>query len=108
TKVAATVGKGIINPPSEHGANAGLVVVLAALAGAIAWNLGTWYLGLPSSSSHALIGGLVGAALAASQTVTWHGVWEKVVLPMVMSPLIGIAASYLFMLALLWSFRRAN
>jgi phosphate/sulfate permease len=108
TKVAATVGKGIINPPNEHGANAGLIVVLAALAGAIAWNLGTWYLGLPSSSSHALIGGLVGAALAASQTVKWHGVWEKVVLPMVISPLAGFALSYLFMLAILWGFRKAN
>ena len=108
TKVAATVGKGIINPPNEHGANAGLIVVLAALCGAIAWNLATWYLGLPSSSSHALIGGLVGAALAASQTVKWHGVWEKVVIPMVVSPLVGFAASYIFMLIVLWSLRKVN
>ena len=49
----------------------------------------TWYFGLPSSSSHALIGGLVGAALAASQTVQWHGVVDKVVMPMVLSPLVG-------------------
>jgi PiT family inorganic phosphate transporter len=108
TKVAATVGKGIISPPTQHGANAGLIVVLAALAGAIVWNLGTWYLGLPSSSSHALIGGLVGAALAASQTVKWHGVWEKVVIPMVVSPLVGFGLSYLFMLLILWSFRKVN
>lgn len=105
TKVAATVGKGIIAAPNGHD---GLVVVLAALLGAIAWNLGTWFFGLPSSSSHALIGGLVGAALAASQTVHWHGVFEKVVLPMVVSPLIGFTLSYLFMLAVLWAFRRAN
>jgi PiT family inorganic phosphate transporter len=106
TKVAATVGKGIINQPT-HGTS-GLVVILAALLGAIVWNLGTWYFGLPSSSSHALIGGLVGAALAASETVKWHGVLDKVVVPMIISPLIGFGLSYLFMLALLWAFRRAN
>jgi phosphate/sulfate permease len=106
TKVAATVGKGIIEQPT-HGSS-GLVVVLAALLGAIVWNLGTWYFGLPSSSSHALIGGLVGAALASSETVKWHGVVDKVVVPMVVSPLIGFGLSYLFMLALLWAFRKAN
>ncbi len=106
TKVAATVGKGIIEQPT-HGTT-GLVVVLAALLGAIVWNLGTWYFGLPSSSSHALIGGLVGAALAASETVKWQGVLDKVVVPMVVSPLIGFALSYLFMLGLLWTFRNAN
>ena len=62
TSVAATVGSGIIEPPTGAG---GLQVVFAALVGAIAWNMITWYFGLPSSSSHALIGGLVGAALAA-------------------------------------------
>jgi phosphate/sulfate permease len=105
TKVAKTVGGGIIGSPSGH---AGLVLVLAGLLGAIAWNLGTWYLGLPSSSSHALIGGLVGAGLAASETVKWSGVLHKVVLPMIISPLVGFALSYLFMLAILWTFRRAN
>jgi phosphate/sulfate permease len=106
TKVAATVGKGIIDQPT-HG-TAGLVVVLAALLGAIVWNLGTWYFGLPSSSSHALIGGLVGAALASSETVKWQGVVDKVVVPMVLSPVIGFGLSYLFMLALLWAFRNAH
>jgi PiT family inorganic phosphate transporter len=108
TKVAATIGKGIIDTPTKSGATAGLVVVLAALVGAIAWNLATWYLGLPSSSSHALIGGLVGAALVASETVKWHGVWEKVVLPMIASPLVGFGLSYLAMLAILWGFRNVN
>ena len=61
TKVAATVGKGVINLPASHGT----AVVLAALTGAIIWNLTTWYLGLPSSSSHALIGGLIGATLGS-------------------------------------------
>src|SRR5437899_10560724 len=86
TKVAATVGSGIISAPSGR---AGLVIVLAALLGAISWNLATWWFGLPSSSSHALIGGLVGAALASSDGVKWHGVLRKVVLPMVMSPVVG-------------------
>ena len=106
TKVAATVGKGIIDTPTNG--TTGLVIVLAALVGAIVWNLGTWYFGLPSSSSHALIGGLVGAALASSATVQWSGVVDKVVIPMVVSPLIGFGASYLFMVALLWVFRSAN
>ncbi|MCU1603853.1 MAG: putative low-affinity phosphate transport protein [Modestobacter sp.] len=105
TKVAATVGSGIIAPPTGSG---GLQVVFAALIGAIAWNLVTWYFGLPSSSSHALIGGLVGAALAAAESVKWAGIVDKVVVPMVLSPLIGFGLGYLFMLVLLWSFRRAN
>ena len=106
TKVAATVGKGIIDQPT-HGSS-GLVVVLAALVGAIAWNLGTWYFGLPSSSSHALIGGLIGAALASAEAVKWKGVVDKVIIPMVVSPLVGFAFSYVFMLAVMWIFRRAN
>ena len=105
TAVASTVGSGIIDPP--RGQN-GLIIVLAALLGAIVWNLGTWYLGLPSSSSHALIGGLVGAALAGSEGVKWQGVVDKVVIPMVVSPLVGFFAAYLFMLLLLWLFRRVN
>jgi PiT family inorganic phosphate transporter len=102
TEVAATVGSGIIDPPTGPG---GLQVVFAALIGAIAWNLITWYFGLPSSSSHALIGGLVGAALAAAESVQWMGIVDKVIIPMVLSPLIGFVLGYLFMLALLWSFR---
>ena len=82
--------------------------MFAALIGAISWNLVTWYFGLPSSSSHALIGGLVGAALAASESVQWMGILDKVVVPMVISPLIGFGLAYLFMLAILWTFRRAN
>src|SRR6476469_10007524 len=105
TKVAATVGSGIIEPPSGGG---GLQVVFAALVGAIAWNLITWYSGLPSSSSHALICGLVGAALAAAESVHWMGIVDKVVIPMVISPLIGFGLGYLFMLAILWTFRRQN
>jgi phosphate/sulfate permease len=111
TKVAKTVGSGIIDQPGKTNVTAGLVVVLAALVGAIVWNLGTWYFGLPSSSSHALIGGLIGAALASadpSESVHWQGVVDKVIVPMVVSPLIGFGLSYAFMVALLWAFKRAN
>jgi PiT family inorganic phosphate transporter len=105
TKVAATVGKGIIDPPTGRD---GLLIVLAALLGAIVWNLGTWWFGLPSSSSHALIGGLIGAALAGSEGVKWSNMVDKVIIPMVASPLTGLVLGYLFMLALLWLFRRSN
>ncbi len=105
TKVATTVGSGIIDPPAG---TQGLLVVFAALVGAIIWNLVTWYFGMPSSSSHALIGGLVGAALAASETVQWNGVLDKVIIPMVVSPIVGFALAGLLMYGLLWAFRRAN
>jgi PiT family inorganic phosphate transporter len=105
TKVAATIGKGIVNVPHTH---EGLVVVFAAVVGAIVWNLITWYFGLPSSSSHALIGGLVGAAIASSGSVKWKGVLDKVVVPMVVSPLVGFVLALIVMLALLWVFRRGN
>jgi len=103
--VAQTVGSGIITVPSG---TEGLLVVLAGLIGAITWNLITWALGLPSSSSHALIGGLAGAGLAASATVHWSVIGQKVVIPMVLSPLIGFALAYLAMVALLWAFRRGR
>jgi PiT family inorganic phosphate transporter len=103
TKVAKTIGSGIIGTPSGH---SGLVVVFAALLGAIAWNLFTWRLRLPSSSTHALIGGLVGAGLVSAATVHWTVLWQKVVVPMVASPLLGVAAGYLVMVAILWAFRR--
>jgi len=109
-KVASTVSD-VITPPSD---NHGLVVVMAGLLGAIAWNLLTWYYGLPSSSSHALIGGLGGAAIAygllhgdAFGFVKWDVILEKIVIPMVASPLFGFAAAALLMFALMWLFRRA-
>jgi PiT family inorganic phosphate transporter len=105
TGVAQTITKGIIDAPSG---TAGLTIVFAALLGAIAWNVATWYLGLPSSSSHALIGGLVGAAIAANAPVIWHGVLEKVVIPMVLSPVVGFLLGALVMIAILWLFRHAQ
>ena len=88
--------------------NHGLVIVFAGLLGAISWNLITWYYGLPSSSSHALIGGLVGAGLAGGVTVEWQTILEKVVIPMIASPLFGFGAAFLLMLAIMWIFRRRN
>ena len=95
TAVAKTVGSGIIDT--------GLATektVLAALFGAIAWNLVTWWFGLPSSSTHALIGGMIGAAVVQSgySGVQWHGVWEKVVVPGAISPLVGFAGAFLLVL----------
>jgi PiT family inorganic phosphate transporter len=105
TEVAKTVGSGIIEAPNGTG---GLLVVGAGLVGAITWNLITWYFGLPSSSSHALIGGLIGAALASGTVVQWLGVVDKVVIPMILSPLAGFGIAYLVMLAIMWLFRRAH
>jgi inorganic phosphate transporter, PiT family len=103
TNVAGTVGKGIVDT--------GLVtlpLVLAALVGAVVWNLTTWYFALPSSSSQALFGGLIGAMLAAVGVsgVEWSGVLHKIVLPMVLSPVIGFAAAWVLMTVLIWVVRR--
>jgi PiT family inorganic phosphate transporter len=105
TGVALTVGSGIVELPETESS---LVVLLAALVGAIVWNLTTWWFGLPSSSSHALIGGLVGATLAAAGTVKWAGILEKVVIPMIVSPLVGFTLAFLLMTAIMWIFRRAS
>jgi inorganic phosphate transporter, PiT family len=103
-KVAQTVSE-VINPPSGR---EGLIVIFAGLAGAIIWNLITWYFGLPSSSTQALIGGLVGSALAAGTTVHWNTVIDKVVIPMLVSPLVGFALAFTVMIAILWIFRHRN
>lgn len=103
-KVAQTVSDTISPPSGVHG----LVIVMAGLLGAITWNMITWYYGLPSSSSHALIGGLVGAAVAASVGVSWDVVLEKVVIPMILSPLVAFSLGFAAMVAIMWLFRRAN
>lgn len=106
TGVAVTIAAGIIDPP-EGGI--GMTVLFASLAGAIVWNLVTWGFGLPSSSSQALIGGMVGAGLVSGTSVYWmSGVVGKVVLPMIISPVIGLGGGYLLMVAALWILRRAN
>ena len=103
TGVAQTIGSGIISPPTGV---SGLAVVLAGLGGAIAWNLITWWLGLPSSSTYALIGGLAGAGIAAGTTVHWDVLARLVALPMVLSPLLGFALAYVVMVGVLWAVRR--
>ncbi|HEX2896114.1 MAG TPA: inorganic phosphate transporter [Marmoricola sp.] len=103
-KVAHTVSDTIDPGTGNHA----LVIVVAGLAGAISWNLITWYYGLPSSSSHALIGGLVGAAIAAGVTVNWNTVVDKVVVPMVVSPIVAFVLGGLLMLAIMWIFRKRS
>ena len=105
TEVAKTVGSGLIDTNVES-----QTVIAAALVGAIAWNLLTWRLGIPSSSSHALIGGLLGAALISSGFGAWQmdGVIGKVLIPLVGSPLIGFLGGLLLMGLLFNVFRRAH
>jgi PiT family inorganic phosphate transporter len=104
--VAKTVGDGLVK--LEVGV-ASLGVVFAGVLGAIAWNLITWYFGLPSSSSHALFGGLVGATLFASHgTVQWGTITEKVLIPMVVSPVVGLVLGFGAMIAIMWIFRRGH
>ena len=105
TAVAKTVGKGIIDTGLAN-----TKTVLAALIGAITWNLLTWWLGLPSSSSHALIGGLVGAAMSQSWTkgVQWHGLAHKVVIPALLAPTIAFGAAFVLLIAIFWLFQRMS
>lgn len=103
TAVAKTIGESIINvnefamSDSEELQRFGLVIVLAALMGAVIWNYITWWFGMPSSSSHALIGGLVGAGLASATQVKWFAITNLVLIPMVLSPVVGFALSYFLM-----------
>ena len=99
TAVAATIGTGLIEPGAVT-----QVMVLAALLGAIVWNLVTWYFGIPSSSSHALVGGLVGSAMAhaGAAAIRVPGL-VKVVESLVVSPLVGFGIGFVVMLALLWA-----
>ena len=102
TAVAKTIGAGIVDDATTT-----QTIVAAALIGAIVWNLITWYLGLPSSSSHALIGGLLGATIIAAGmgAVNWSGVYNKVLIPLVTSPIIGFVGALVLMVALMWMFR---
>ncbi len=114
TGVAKTIGNGIIDISHFTTADSmaerqhGLVIILAALVGAIIWNIITWYFGLPSSSSHALIGGMAGVGLAATITVQWSGIVSHVLVPMVVSPLLGFFTAYFVMRFLLSALQRAS
>ena len=100
TAVAQTIGAGLVNEQTTTQA-----IIAAALVGAIAWNLLTWWRGLPSSSSHALIGGLFGATLVAAgpEAFKVQGIIDKVLVPMVSSPLLGFVLALLLMVALYWT-----
>ena len=97
--VAATIAKGIVDQDAIT-----LEVVMAGLVGAITWNLITWLVGLPSSSSHALIGGMIGSAVAASgwSVVNWSGIKDKVLIPSLVAPFLGIAFAFVLILAVTW------
>ncbi|GAW68596.1 inorganic phosphate transporter [Geoanaerobacter pelophilus] len=101
TKVAATIGKGIVDASSIT-----QVVVLAGIMGAIIWNLITWYYGLPSSSSHAIIGGLAGSVVAHAGTsaLHWAGL-KKIITVLILSPIVGAFFGFLFMVIMMWTFR---
>jgi len=107
TAVATTISSGLARTPSG---SAGQTIVAAALIGATVWNLITWRLGIPSSSSHALIGGLLGAVIVSIGTsaIIVDGVVNKVILPLVGSPIAGILGGFLLMVVILNVFRRAN
>ncbi len=105
THVAKTIGSGMVQTSVVTQG-----VILAALIGAIVWNLITWYFGIPSSSSHALVGGLVGATIAKAGVSAVKGgeVFFKVIVPMFVSPLLGFSFGFLIMLSLLWMFKRSK
>ncbi len=107
TEVASTVGKGIVRPDMIVGCQS---LVLAALMGAIFWNILTWYLGIPSSSSHALIGGLIGAAVAYGgwDTLYYRSIGLKVILPLIVSPIAGLLGGSLFTITLAWVVHLTN
>jgi PiT family inorganic phosphate transporter len=102
TKVASTIGKGIVNAGDIT-----QMVVFAGILGAIIWNLITWYYGMPSSSSHAIIGGLMGAVIAHSgaDSLKWAGL-KKIVLALILSPIIGVIIGLIFMIIILWAVRK--
>jgi inorganic phosphate transporter, PiT family len=102
--VAATIGKGIISPDLVDNS-----VVFGALAGAISWNVITWLLGLPTSSSHALVGGIVGAGVAKGgmEAIVWHGL-SATIYGIVISPFTGFVIAVLLMILMSWAFVKAN
>ena len=107
TAVAKTIAAGIAATPSGDG---GQIVVAAALVGGIVWDVVTWRLGIPSSSSHALIGGLIGAAIAATgvQALNLVGIFDKVIVPLILSPILGVVVGFAVMVLLLNLFKRSH
>ena len=108
TAVATTIGSGVVQDKMILGN--GATVLAAALMGAIAWNLITWALAIPSSSSHALVGGLIGAAIASAgpNAVQWGNFVVKIIVPLLSSPIIGMVVGFGLMVVLLNVFAHAN
>jgi inorganic phosphate transporter, PiT family len=102
-EVAATIAKGIVDQEAIT-----LSIVLAGLVGAITWNLVTWFFGLPSSSSHALIGGMLGSGVAAAglDVVQWGGIKDRVLVPSLIAPFLGVAGAFVLILGLTWLIAR--
>jgi PiT family inorganic phosphate transporter len=106
TEVAATIGKGLVDADVIS-----LQTVLCTVLAAIIWNLITWYKGLPTSSSHAIIGSLMGATFASTMSghsIIWPAVYKKVLVPMVASPLMGLFIGFMLMALLTWIVYRMN
>jgi PiT family inorganic phosphate transporter len=105
TAVAKTIGAGLVNEETTTQA-----IVIAALVGAIAWDLITWWYAVPSSSSQALVGGLIGATIIAAGlgALNYQGIVNKVLIPSLTSPFLGFVGAFLLMLALYWIFRNAK
>ncbi len=106
TGVATTIGTGLVESTkvTPH-------IITMALIGAIIWNLLTWYFAIPSSSSHALIGSLIGAAATSSRSfsiVNWHNFIDKIIIPLVTAPIIGLVFGFIFMFILTWLFHKAS
>jgi PiT family inorganic phosphate transporter len=105
-KVAATIGNGIINPSLISPS-----VIIVAIISAIIWDLLTWYFGIPSSSSHALIGSLIGAAIVYQSSVTvvdWTIFFKSIIIPLFLSPILGFVFGYMLMIALQWILRKSR
>ena len=104
TKVASTIGKGIVDAN-----NVTQLVVLAGVLGAILWNLITWYYGMPSSSSHAIIGGIMGAVIAHTgvHTLHWAGL-KKIITALIISPIFGVIIGFLGIVLIMWLFKNSN
>lgn len=107
SEVAKTIGTGII----KNGVATPELIAMA-LIGSIVWNLITWYYGIPSSSSHALIGGLLGASITANKfdftVVSWKGFFDKIIIPLISSPIVGLFFGFTFMFLLTWLFHKAT
>ncbi|GAA1976962.1 low-affinity phosphate transporter PitH [Isoptericola halotolerans] len=106
TAVAETIATSIVDLDGVTPVDS-LVVVLSALLGAIVWNLVAWWFGMPTSSTHSLVGGLLGAGIAGGMTVHADEILDRVVLPLLISPVAGFVAAFALMVALLWIFRNA-